>query len=58
MYLSLTHFSPITTPLSLKRQYSGGQATDGQGGYYGSGGARKKLSEEPHRPELLAMQKR
>lgn len=36
-------------------QYSGGQATDGQGGYYGSGGARKKLTDEPHRPELLAL---
>jgi len=36
--------------------YSGGQATEGQGGYYGSGGSRKDLTPEAeHRPEMLAL---
>ena len=36
--------------------YSGGQATEGQGGYYGSGGSRKDLTPETeHRPEMLAL---
>lgn len=35
---SLTH--------SLTRQYSGGQATEGQGGFYGSGGARGETAAE------------
>jgi len=42
-------------------QYSGGQATEGQGGYYGSGGARAAenrgthLSSEEERSKMLAM---
>ena len=37
--------------------YSGGQATSGQGGYYGSGGSRVSTGKVPHHPELLASQK-
>jgi len=37
-------------------QYSGGQATEGQGGYYGSGGARKTMPPgEWQRPQMLAL---
>ena len=40
-------------------QYSGGQATEGQGGYYGSGGARKSASDpgfdQWQRPDMLAL---
>jgi hypothetical protein len=32
-----------------------GQASDGQGGFYGSGGARASKLETEHRPEMLAM---
>merc|ERR1740129_51379 len=37
--------------------YSGGQASEGQGGYYGSGGARvlQDSSSLDHRPEMLAL---
>jgi len=38
--------------------YSGGQATEGQGGFYGSGGARATGDEktrEEGRPEMLAL---
>uniref|UniRef100_A0A6S9H6B1 Uncharacterized protein n=1 Tax=Ditylum brightwellii TaxID=49249 RepID=A0A6S9H6B1_9STRA len=36
--------------------YSGGQATEGQGGYYGSGGSRASLTPaSEHRPEMLAL---
>jgi hypothetical protein len=39
--------------------YSGGQATEGQGGYYGSGGARRTNTPPPQhqwqRPEMLAL---
>jgi hypothetical protein len=48
----ITHFITLIT-----HQYSGGQATEGQGGYYGSGGARAKLDEhlDPSRRQLLAL---
>jgi len=38
--------------------YSGGQATEGQGGFYGSGGARASIvkdSNDQRRPEMLAL---
>jgi len=35
--------------------YSGGQASAGQGGYYGSGGARASKLETEHRPEMVAL---
>ena len=36
--------------------YSGGQATEGQGGFYGSGGSRATLTPtSEHRPEMLAL---
>uniref|UniRef100_A0A7S1XQB6 Uncharacterized protein n=1 Tax=Phaeomonas parva TaxID=124430 RepID=A0A7S1XQB6_9STRA len=34
--------------------YSGGQASEGQGGFYGSGGSRKNDTVVAHRPEALA----
>eukprot|EP01039_Chlorochromonas_danica_P004749 gene4749-5204_t len=34
--------------------YSGGQATQGQGGFYGSGGSRLVKSKPAHHPEALA----
>ena len=33
---------------------SGGQASTGQGGFYGSGGARAKEGSPPHHPEAMA----
>ncbi|KAL7508887.1 hypothetical protein ACHAXN_005968 [Cyclotella atomus] len=33
--------------------YSGGQASEGQGGFYGSGGARVSTSETEHKPEMV-----
>lgn len=35
--------------------YSGGQASEGQGGFYGSGGARVSKGETEHRPEMVAL---
>ena len=32
-----------------------GQASEGQGGFYGSGGARVSKIETEHRPEMLAL---
>ena len=45
------------TYYSLYTQYSGGQASEGQGGFYGSGGARAVIPShtEEHRPEMLAL---
>lgn len=34
--------------------YSGGQASEGQGGYYGSGGARASTKPTEHKPEMIA----
>jgi hypothetical protein len=34
--------------------YSGGQATTGQGGFYGAGGARATKAQTKHRPEAVA----
>jgi len=49
----LAHHCFTTHPL-LK--YSGGQATEGQGGYYGSGGARVlPTTTAEHHTELLAL---
>jgi len=44
----------------MHTQYSGGQATEGQGGYYGSGGARASPENQTHnsdeeRTKMLAM---
>lgn len=36
--------------------YSGGQASEGQGGFYGSGGARASKIETEHKPEMVALQ--
>jgi len=36
--------------------YSGGQASEGQGGFYGSGGARASKVETEHKPEMVALQ--
>ena len=33
--------------------YSGGQASEGQGGFYGSGGSRLKTTTPEHHPEAL-----
>ncbi|KAL3797535.1 hypothetical protein HJC23_009899 [Cyclotella cryptica] len=35
--------------------YSGGQASEGQGGFYGSGGARASKLETEHKPEMVAL---
>lgn len=35
--------------------YSGGQASEGQGGFYGSGGARASKIETEHKPEMMAL---
>eukprot|EP00970_Alexandrium_tamarense_P015467 scaffold5185_cov198-Alexandrium_tamarense.AAC.15 len=35
--------------------YSGGQASEGQGGFYGSGGARVSKLETEHKPEMMAL---
>ena len=36
--------------------YSGGQASEGQGGFYGSGGSRVLTNKPAHHPEALAQQ--
>jgi hypothetical protein len=36
--------------------YSGGQATTGQGGFYGSGGSRVATASPAHHPEAIARQ--
>lgn len=33
---------------------SGGQASEGQGGFYGSGGARLAKGTQEHSPEFMA----
>mmetsp|Transcript_29656 Transcript_29656/g.67750 ORF Transcript_29656/g.67750 Transcript_29656/m.67750 type:complete len:96 (-) Transcript_29656:495-782(-) len=56
--LLATRSSPAIRSLSTYGEsitYSGGQASEGQGGYYGSGGARKSILETEHRPEMLAL---
>mmetsp|Transcript_47926 Transcript_47926/g.144880 ORF Transcript_47926/g.144880 Transcript_47926/m.144880 type:complete len:180 (-) Transcript_47926:149-688(-) len=63
-YLAARHF-PIhwTAKNSLSHAsdntnitYSGGQASEGQGGFYGSGGARALAQPQVHdRPEMLAL---
>jgi hypothetical protein len=42
--------------LSDSITYSGGQASEGQGGFYGSGGSRLVKSKPAHHPEALARQ--
>lgn len=49
--------SVLTANFSESVTYSGGQATTGQGGFYGSGGSRVNNSKVPHHPELMASQK-
>lgn len=58
--ISLTLFHPIQNDVPPPSQYSGGQASEGQGGFYGSGGARKtepntNLSQTWQRPQMLAL---
>ena len=50
------HFSLLFTK-RVWFQYSGGQATEGQGGYYGSGGARKidNAGEHTQQMQMLAL---
>jgi hypothetical protein len=51
-------FLLMDPPFSTSPQYSGGQATEGQGGYYGSGGARalgEPSNAEAVRAGVLAM---
>ena len=45
-------------PISLSLRgfsitYSGGQASEGQGGFYGSGGSRKNTAQIKHHPEAV-----
>eukprot|EP00956_Cyclotella_meneghiniana_P014532 scaffold21794_cov47-Cyclotella_meneghiniana.AAC.2 len=40
---------------ALRFHYSGGQASEGQGGFYGSGGARVSTTETEHKPEMMAL---
>lgn len=42
--------------LSDSVTYSGGQATTGQGGFYGSGGSRVASASPAHHPEAVARQ--
>jgi hypothetical protein len=42
--------------LSDSITYSGGQASSGQGGFYGSGGSRVVSAAPEHHPEALARQ--
>jgi len=42
-----------TRAFSHSITYSGGQATDGQGGFYGSGGSRVNKKAVEHHPEAL-----
>ena len=55
MIHSLTHSLTYTS----HEQYSGGQATEGQGGFYGSGGARAQVGStgegDDSRRQLLAL---
>ena len=48
--------SPSIRLMSDSISYSGGQATAGQGGYYGSGGSRVSTAAPHHHPEALARQ--
>lgn len=45
-----------TRLLSDSITYSGGQASQGQGGFYGSGGSRVVSATPQHHPEALARQ--
>uniref|UniRef100_A0A7S4K9H6 Uncharacterized protein n=1 Tax=Odontella aurita TaxID=265563 RepID=A0A7S4K9H6_9STRA len=49
------HAFPVTSQLRGHITYSGGQATEGQGGFYGSGGAHKITQDTEQRPEMLAL---
>jgi hypothetical protein len=46
----------VCRELSDSVTYSGGQASTGQGGFYGSGGARASSGAVPHHPEAVARQ--
>ena len=58
----VTSFPRIPRVLACRRElsdsvtYSGGQASSGQGGFYGSGGARASAGAVPHHPEAVARQ--
>ena len=46
--------APISLSLrSFSITYSGGQASEGQGGFYGSGGSRKNTAQIKHHPEAV-----
>eukprot|EP00581_Thalassiosira_minuscula_P014870 CAMPEP_0183726166 /NCGR_PEP_ID=MMETSP0737-20130205/22605_1 /TAXON_ID=385413 /ORGANISM="Thalassiosira miniscula, Strain CCMP1093" /LENGTH=162 /DNA_ID=CAMNT_0025957425 /DNA_START=133 /DNA_END=618 /DNA_ORIENTATION=- len=45
----------LSTAYGESITYSGGQASEGQGGFYGSGGARASKLETEHRPEMVAL---
>ena len=52
------HFFQIYRNFSDSITYSGGQASSGQGGFYGSGGSRASHpTGVPHHPELIGSQR-
>ena len=51
---SCFNVTSITLVNVHQHQYSGGQASEGQGGFYGSGGARVSTSETEHKPEMVS----
>ena len=44
-----------TSTIAPPRINRAGQASEGQGGFYGSGGARASKLETEHRPEMVAL---
>lgn len=48
------HFSDMGYGGGDSITYSGGQASQGQGGFYGSGGSRLAKGDQPHSPEFMA----
>ncbi|KAL7527212.1 hypothetical protein ACHAXR_001852 [Thalassiosira sp. AJA248-18] len=52
---SPAHRRPFSSGYGESITYSGGQASEGQGGFYGSGGARVSTLETEHRPEMVAL---
>jgi len=52
MLVLLLSSATANTAASLFRS---GQASEGQGGFYGSGGARASKLETEHRPEMVAL---
>lgn len=55
MQISLCIFVSILFDISHLFTICIGQASEGQGGFYGSGGARVSTLETEHRPEMMAL---